>query len=156
MVGSLTTRYESSAMSDQLSAFSWPSSHVTSTPIRSRPKPSNAASALVLNLSFQLVFALSMILIHALQLLVSPLYLIPQTRNLFRRIITFTKRQYALLLVFITQAFAPTKLVITVDKGSSPRDLVDVDDVDTVIRKLRLPQRSGSCLDNDRRCILTY
>jgi hypothetical protein len=83
-----------------------------------------------------------MLLIHLVQLFASLLWPIEALRPARDRIITFTKAQYGLLCVFLSQCFAPTRIVLTADEGVE--GLVDVDV--TGRTKLRLPARNGACI----------
>jgi len=83
-----------------------------------------------------------MLFIHTFQILALPLAVIPYTRRrLFWPFIDLTKTQYACLLVAITQYFAPTKIVLTVEDGLSMNEVVERDD--NRHDRLKLPERNG-------------
>jgi hypothetical protein len=82
-----------------------------------------------------------MLWIHFLQLAVSLLHFIEPLRPIKDTCIAFTKEQYGLLLVFISQSFAPTKIVLTVDESEDSASLMVTDKAGA--RRLQLPQRNG-------------
>ena len=94
-------------------------------------------------LRFCAVFLSAMICMHTTQLLASPLAIIPWTRRKFYwPFIDLTKAQYGYLLVWITQHFAPTTILLTVDEDVRVEDLVTLDGGEG--QWLHLPHHSGA------------
>lgn len=88
-------------------------------------------------------FGLAMVAIHVTQLIACPLAVIPWTRRkFFWPFIDLTKAQYGYLLVFISQHYAPTKVLLTVDDDVNLEELVTLDGDQA--RWLHLPQHSGA------------
>lgn len=110
---------------------------ITSTPIASRPKPDWLAQLRFIG--FNVFFAGFMVLMHLFQLLAALLWLVEPLRPLKDKAIAFTKGQFGLLCVFITQWFAPTNFILTVEED------VDINTIVTPMgpTKLHLPARSG-------------
>lgn len=82
-----------------------------------------------------------MLWMHFLQLALCLLDIIEPLRPLKDTFMTFNKKQYGLLLVFISQSFAPTKIVLTVDEGEDSASLRVTEK--SGARRLQLPQRNG-------------
>ena len=109
----------SSAPSSNRRRISTMSSNGVALPIAERNTPPNWTQTII----FGVFFNVGIIAINTFQFVVSPLYLHSSTRPFFERLIAYTKHCFGILLLCITQLFAPSKVVLSfTDENGTPLD----------------------------------
>jgi len=99
---------------------------------------------------FACFFLSSVVSIHLLQLLLTPLAILPYTRQLcFWPAIAHTKRVFASLLVFITQQYAPTRFVVSAEEDQAA-ELYSTDASEGGVKVLLPSQHGKAHLGNTR------
>ncbi|EGG08946.1 uncharacterized protein MELLADRAFT_77256 [Melampsora larici-populina 98AG31] len=110
-----------------------------SIPVKNRSPKSKSIIRLI---NFNVLFFISLLLLHSTQLIFFPLIFFKSGFNgFFWKLNSFAKQVFGIVLVVATQIFGPTKLVITVDDGIDLRQMVKRDKSGRVI-SLDLPKRS--------------
>ncbi|GAA6014613.1 hypothetical protein JCM10207_006878 [Rhodosporidiobolus poonsookiae] len=102
-------------------------------PIKRRPPP--VLRERLNAVAFNVVFGLSLVLIHAFQLAVLPLALIPHpyAQTAYSAAALYAKEAFASDLILITHLFGPAKLVLTADESVNLDELVRRDEAGRVI-----------------------
>lgn len=108
-------------------------------PIKSRPSPSFLQR--IQFCVFLGCFLTALVLDHAVQLVMLPLY-IPPFRPVFKRAICHTKEVFAVVLVVLNQFFGPSTIVLTAGQGVS-LDEMCIYDAQGRVSRLHLAHHSG-------------
>ena len=118
-------------------------------PIRDRPSICVTRRILRPTL-FYTFFLSSCLLIHLIQLLLLPLYLLPFSRRAYHRGIAWTKDGFGSLLIAVVQLFGPSSFVVTVDESLVMEEMVRRDGGGRVVG-LRMAERSRESVPWDGR-----
>ncbi|GAA96113.1 uncharacterized protein L969DRAFT_14311 [Mixia osmundae IAM 14324] len=120
--------------------------------ISDRPAPDKARFLL-----FNGFFASTLILLHVgFQILPSPFWFFGSTQHIFWRSILHTKTMFAQLLIYISQTFGPTKIILTSEGKDLDLSAIVKRDAKGKVIHLTLPERSIILANHQVYCDWSY